>query len=81
LKNVLIDFNKDIVYSLNQKGSKAVSIHTKNNNVIEVIPEAEEFRFLSESRKNDYSFLLDKIKKNRDSNYISTWFRKNKSNV
>tara|TARA_B100002052_G_scaffold149253_1_gene136279 strand:+ start:1371 stop:2219 length:849 start_codon:yes stop_codon:yes gene_type:complete len=64
VENVLIDFNKDIVYSLNQKGSKAVSIHTKNNNVIEVIPEAEELGFVGIPEKIDYSFILDKIKKN-----------------
>ena len=64
VENVLIDFNKDIVYSLNQKGSKAVSIHTKNNNIIEVIPEAEELGFVGIPEKIDYSFLLDKIKKN-----------------
>ena len=64
VENVLIDFNKDIVYSLNQKGSKAVSIHTKNNNVIKVIPEAEELGFVGIPEKIDYSFLLDTIKKN-----------------
>ena len=64
VENVLIDFNKDIVYSLNQKGSKAVSIHTKNNNVIKVIQEAEELGFVGIPEKIDYSFLLDKIKKN-----------------
>ena len=63
VENVLIDFNKDIVYSLNQKGSKAVSIHTKNNNVIKVIPEAEELGFVGIPEKIDYSFLLDTIKK------------------
>ena len=64
VENVLIDFNKDIVYALNQKGSKAVSIHTKNNNVIKVIPEAEELGFVGIPEKIDYSFLLDTIKKN-----------------
>tara|TARA_Y100001970_G_scaffold291416_1_gene428487 strand:+ start:1400 stop:2248 length:849 start_codon:yes stop_codon:yes gene_type:complete len=64
VENVLIDFNKDIVNSLNQKGSKAVSIHTKNNNVIEVVPEAEELGFVGIPKKIDYSFLLDTIKKN-----------------
>ena len=63
VENVLIDFNKDIVNSLNQKGSKAVSIHTKNNNIIEVIPEAEELGFVGIPEKIDYSFLLDTIKK------------------
>ena len=31
VESVLIDFNEDIVNSLLQKGSKAISIHTKNN--------------------------------------------------
>ena len=63
VENVLIDFNNDIVYSLNQKGSKAVSIHTKNNNIIKVIPEAEELGFVG-IPKNRLFFLLDIIKKN-----------------
>ena len=40
VEDVLIDFNEDIVNSLIEKGSNAVSINTKKNNVIEVIPEA-----------------------------------------
>ena len=43
---MLIDFNDDIVQSLRKKGSKAISIHTKNNNIIEVIPEAKELGFV-----------------------------------
>ena len=42
VEDVIIDFNEDIVNSLIEKGSNAVSINTKKNNVIEVIPEAEE---------------------------------------
>ena len=41
VEDVLIDFNEDIVNSLNEKDSKAVSINTRKNNVIGVIPEAE----------------------------------------
>ena len=52
----LIDFNNDIVSSLIQKGSKAVSIHTKNNNVIEVLPEAEELGFVGIPKKIDNLF-------------------------
>ena len=51
VENVLIDFNNDIVNSLIQKGSKAVSIHTKNNNIIEVLPEAEELGFVGIPKK------------------------------
>ena len=46
VESVLIDFNEDIVNSLLQKGSKAISIHTKNNNIIEVDPEAKELGFV-----------------------------------
>ena len=46
VENVLIDFNDDIVQSLIEKRCKAISIHTKNNNIIEVIPEAAELGFV-----------------------------------
>ena len=64
VENVLIDFNNDIVNSLIQKGSKAISIHTKNNNIIEVLPEAEELGFVGIPKKIDNSFLINIIKKN-----------------
>ena len=51
VENVLIDFNNDIVNSLIQKGSKAISIHTKKNNIIEVLPEAEELGFVGIPKK------------------------------
>ena len=46
VESVLIDFNDDIVQSLNKKGSKGISLHTKNNNILEVIPEAKELGFV-----------------------------------
>ena len=64
VESVLIDFNEDIVNSLNQKGSKAISIHTKNNNIIEVDPEAKELGFVGIPKKVNDSFLKDIIKKN-----------------
>ena len=45
VEDVLIDFNKDIVDSLKEKNTEAISIHTKKNNVIEVIQESEELGF------------------------------------
>ena len=65
VENVLIDFNNDIVNSLIQKGSEAISIHTKKNNIIEVVPEAEELGFVGIPKKIDYSFLISVIKKNK----------------
>ena len=46
VESVLIDFNNDIVTSLKNKETQAVSVHTKNNNIIEIIPEAKELDLL-----------------------------------
>ena len=51
VENVLIDFNNDIVKSLEEKGSKAVSINTKNNSVINVEPESSELGFVGVPKK------------------------------
>ena len=65
VENVLIDFNNDIVNSLIQKGSEAVSIHSKNNNIIEVVPEVEELGFVGIPNKVNSEFLINTIKKNK----------------
>tara|TARA_Y100000817_G_scaffold299314_1_gene277294 strand:- start:1018 stop:1866 length:849 start_codon:yes stop_codon:yes gene_type:complete len=62
VENVLIDFNQDIVNSLKEKGSEAVSINTKENNIIEVIPEKEELGFVGIPNKIDVTKLKDIIK-------------------
>ncbi len=64
VENVLIDFNEDIVNSLKKKGSKAVSINTKKNNIIEVIPEAEELGFVGVPSKINNNIIEDMLKKN-----------------
>ena len=46
VETVLIEFNVDIVTSLKEKGTKSISIHTKKNNIIKIIPEAEELGFV-----------------------------------
>ena len=46
VEKVLIDFNDDIVNSLNKRGTKAISINTKRNNIIEVVPESKELGFV-----------------------------------
>ena len=51
VEKVLIDFNKDIVSSLNKKGSKAVSINTKINNIINVVPDNPELGFVGVPRE------------------------------
>ena len=62
VENVLIDFNEDIVNSLIEKGSNAVSINTKKNNVIEVIPETEELGFVGKPSKININIIKDIIK-------------------
>ena len=57
VETVLIDFNNDIVNSLKKSGSEAISIHTKKNNIIEVIPEAKELGFVGIPNKIDNHVL------------------------
>ena len=65
VERVLIDFNNDIVSSLEKIGSKAVSVNTKKNNIIEVVPEAKELGFVGLPNKINNKILLDIIKQNR----------------
>ena len=65
VERVLIDFNNDIVSSLEKMGSKAVSINTKKNNIIEVVPEAKELGFVGLPNKINNKILLDIIKQNK----------------
>ena len=63
VEKVLIEFNEDIVSSLKVKGFNAVSLNTKENNVIEVIPEAKELGFVGIPNKINVKKIKDKINK------------------
>ena len=63
VEDVLIDFNVDIVNSLKIKGSEAISINTKDNNVIEVMPEAKELGFVGVPNKININILQDLLEK------------------
>ncbi len=65
VENVLIDFNNDIVNSLAQNGCEAISVHTKNNNIIEIVPESGELGFVGIPNKIDISFLIKTIQKKK----------------
>ena len=65
VESVLIDFNDDIVQSLNKKGSEGVSIHTKNNNIIEVTPEAKELGFVGIPTEVNNQIILNILKQNK----------------
>ena len=65
VEKVLIDFNNDIVNSLNEKGSNAVSINTKTKNIINVIPENNELGFVGIPEKINNSTITKIIKNNQ----------------
>ena len=65
VEKVLIDFNNDIVNSLNKKGSKAVSINTKTKNIINVSPENEELGFVGIPKKINNNIINELIKNNQ----------------
>jgi acetylglutamate kinase len=61
VEKVLIEFNKDIVSSLSEKGIKAISLNTQENNVINVVPESEELGFVGIPDKINIDIIKDKI--------------------
>ena len=65
VEEVLIDFNNDIVSSLKKKGSKAVSVNSKINNVINVIPNKQELGFVGVPDKINSDTLKDMISQNQ----------------
>ena len=65
VEKVLIDFNNDIVNSLNKKGSKAVPINTKNKNIIVVSPEDKKLGFVGVPEKINNNIIKDMIKNNQ----------------
>ena len=65
VESVLIDFNEDIVQSLSKKGSEGVSIHTKNNNIIDVIPESKELGFVGVPNVINTNTILNILRQNK----------------
>ena len=65
VEKVLIDFNNDIVDSLNKKGSKAVSINTKTNNIINVIPDQPELGFVGVPQEINIKIIKNIINQNQ----------------
>ena len=65
IENVLIDFNNDIVSSLKKLGTDAVSIHTKKNNIIKVIPEVEELGYVGIPKEINNNIIEEVLNKNQ----------------
>ncbi len=63
VEDVLINFNKDIVESLKKKGSQAVPITSKTNNIINVVPDNKELGFVGIPKNINIEFLKDIISK------------------
>ncbi len=61
VEEVLIDFNNDIVSSLKKKGLKAISINSKINNVINVVPDKQELGFVGVPDKINSDIIKDII--------------------
>ena len=64
VETVLIDFNNDIVNSLEKRGSEAISINTRNNNIIEITPEVKELGFVGIPNKINVDSIKKIIRKN-----------------
>ena len=65
VERVLVEFNNDIVKSLNEKSLKAVSINTKTKNVISVSPEDEKLGFVGVPKKINNDTIINLIKNNQ----------------
>ena len=65
VEKVLIDFNNDIVSSLKKNGSNAVSINTKVNNIINVVPDNPELGFVGIPKDIDVGVIKKIISKNQ----------------
>ena len=65
VEKVLIEFNKDIVDSLNNKSSEATQINSKKSNVINVVPEKKELGFVGIPKKINTEIIKDLIRNNK----------------
>ena len=65
VEKVLIEFNRDIVESLNSKSSEATQINSKKSNVINVVPENKELGFVGTPKIINTEIIKDIIRNNK----------------
>tara|TARA_B100000902_G_C27262519_1_gene891625 strand:+ start:256 stop:1125 length:870 start_codon:yes stop_codon:yes gene_type:complete len=65
VEEVLIEFNNDIVSSLNKQGSNAISINTKKNNIIYVNPGQKELGYVGIPKKINSDIIEEMINQNK----------------
>ncbi len=61
VEKVLIEFNEDIVNSLKKRGSNATSVHTKLNNIMDVVPDSPELGFVGIPNKINTDYIEELI--------------------
>ena len=74
VESVLIDFNEDIVSSLEKKSSRALSINTKKNNIITVVPESKELGFVGIPSKINIEIITTNIGSKKISFLVYNFF-------
>ena len=65
VEKVLIELNKDIVESLNNKNSEATQINSKKSNVINVVSESKELGFVGIPKRINTEIIKDLIRNNK----------------
>tara|TARA_B100000963_G_scaffold302223_1_gene275067 strand:- start:388 stop:1257 length:870 start_codon:yes stop_codon:yes gene_type:complete len=65
VEKVLIELNLDIVTSLKNSGSDAISIHSKLNNIINVKPEKKELGFVGIPDEININFIYKALNENK----------------
>ena len=65
VEKVLIEFNRDIVESLNNRSSEAIQVNSKKSNVINVVPENKELGFVGIPKRINTEIIKDLIKDNK----------------
>ena len=65
VEKVLIEFNRDIVESLNNKNSEATQINSKKSNIINVVPENKELGFVGIPKRINTEIIKNLIKNNK----------------
>jgi len=65
VEKVLIEFNRDIVESLNNKSSEATQINSKKSNIINVVPENKELGFVGIPKRINTEIIKNLIKNNK----------------
>ena len=65
VEEVLIEFNKEIVESLDKQNCKSQSINTRENNIISVVQDKEELGFVGSPTKIDKSTIDEIVNKKK----------------